>query len=293
MKQYRIGIIGTENYQAKQFTEFFNKAGSDGKFAFPDCHVTLVWGHYPEENEKVVKEWGADKVASGIEEMVENVDAVMVTARDGKFHAEFVRPFIEKGISAFIDKPITTDTKEAEELIALAKQKGVPLCGGSSLRHATQVRELKVAKAEAVDFRGGIVSAPLSFYNDYSGFWFYSSHLAETCMEIFGYNPKSVIATENNQSVYAIVNYDGFSVNCNFVNDSYKSYAGAVYSKEKTVIKEISLDDIFLRECEEFVNMIRTGEMKRSYEDLIKPVYLLSAIKESYESGGKKVDIEK
>ena len=292
MKQYRIGIIGTENYHAKQFTEFFNKVDSDGKLAFPDCHVTLVWGHYPKESESVVTEWGADKVASGIEEMVENVDAVMVTARDGKFHAEFVRPFIEKGIPAFIDKPITTDTKEAEELIALAKEKGVPLCGGSSLRHSKQIAELKKAKEEATLFRGGFVSAPLSFENEYSGFWFYSSHLVEMCLEIFGYNPKSVVATENNQSVYATVNYDGFSVNCNFVNDSYKSYAGAVFSKEKTDMKEVSLDDIFLRECEEFVNMVRTGAMLRSYEDLIKPVYLIDAIKKSYESG-KRVEIDK
>ncbi|MBE5732099.1 MAG: Gfo/Idh/MocA family oxidoreductase [Clostridiales bacterium] len=290
MKKYRIGIIGTENYHAKQFTEFFNKPDKDGNLAFPDCHVTLVWGHYPQESEKVVAECGADKVACGIEEMVENVDAVMVTARDGKFHAEFVRPFIERGIPAFIDKPITTDTQEAEDLIALAKAKGVPLCGGSSLRHSKQVIELKKAKAEASLFRGGFVSAPLSFSNEYSGFWFYSSHLAEMCLEIFGYNPKSVVATENNQSVYATINYDGFSVNCNFVNDSYNSYAGAVFSKEKTDMKEVSLDDIFLCECEEFVNMVRTGEMLRSYEDLIKPVYLLDAIKKSYESG-KKVDV--
>jgi hypothetical protein len=222
--------------------------------------------------------------------MVENVDAVMVTARDGKFHAEFVRPFIEKGIPAFIDKPITTDTKEAEDIIALAKAKGVPLCGGSSLRHSKQVVELKNAKAQATEFRGGFISAPLSFENEYSGFWFYSSHLAEMCLEIFGYNPKSIVATENNKSVYATVNYDGFSVNCNFVNDSYSSYAGAVFSKEKTDIKEVSLDDIFLRECEEFVNMVRTGEMLRSYDHLIKPVYFLDAIKKSYESG-EKVDV--
>ncbi len=164
------------------------------------------------------------------------------------------------------------------------------LCGGSSLRHSQQISELKKAKAEATDLRGGFVSAPIIFKNDYSGFWFYSSHLAEMCLEIFGYDPKSVVATENNQSVYATVNYDGFSVNCNFVNDSYNSYAGAVYSKEKTDMKAVSLDGIFFSECKEFVEMIRCGKMLRSYDDLIKPVYLLDAIKKSYESG-KKVDI--
>ena len=293
MKNFRIGIIGTENWHAKQFTEFFNKPDANGNYAFPSCRVTSVWGMYPEECEKVVKDFGADKVASSIEEMLGEVDAVMVTARDGKFHAQFVRPFIEKGIPAFIDKPITTDIKEAEDLIALAKAKGVPLCGGSSLRHSKEIVELKKARAEmGKELRCGFVSAPLSFQNEYSGFWFYSSHLAEMCLEVFGYNPKSVTATENNQCVYACVNYDGFSVNCNFVNDSYRSYAGMLFSKERTEMQEVTLDDIFFVECKEFVEMITNGTMLRSYEDLIKPVKMLQAIKTAYETG-KKVEIEK
>lgn len=286
MKKYRIGIIGTENYHAKQFTEFFNKPDSEGKLLFPDCHVTLVWGHYPEESEKVVKEWGADAVAKSIEQMVEEVDAVMVTARDGKFHAQFVLPFIEKGIPAFVDKPFTSDISEAERVIALAKQKGVPLCGGSSLRHSEQIVKMKeVKKNMGAELKGGFVSAPLSFENEYGGFWFYSSHLAEMCMEVFGYDPVSVSAVENNKSVYATVNYDGFSVNCNFVNDSYDSYTCAVFAHKSTELTPVSLDGIFLKECKEFVDMIKNGTMLRSYEDLIKPVYLLLAIKEAYTLG--------
>lgn len=287
-KQFRIGIIGAENYHAKEFTGFFNKPDADGNLMYPDCHVTLVYGHYPEENEKLVKEFGADKVAESIEEMVKNVDAVMITARDGKFHAEFARPFIEAGIPAFIDKPFTCDTKEAVELVRLAKEKGVPLCGGSSLKYAEAIQELK-AKVDGLGekTKGGYIAAPLDFASVYSGFWFYASHAAEMCLETFGWAPKSVLATEKNGNVQAIVEYENFSVNCAFVNQNYTTYTGVVFGVSDTERKAVVLDNVFRFECNTFVEMLRSGKMSHSYEELIAPVFFLDAVKRSYETGEK------
>ena len=290
-KQFRIGIVGTENSHAFGFSGIFNQKGENGEFIYPDCHVTLVYGCDAEANARVVNEFGADAVANSIEEMVQSVDAVMITARDGKFHAEFARPFIEAGIPAFIDKPFTCDVQEAVELVRLAKEKGVPLVGGSSLKYADGIQELKKIRDEAVDnVKTGMVSAPLSMHNDYSGFWFYASHLAEMCMEIFGWNPKSVTAIENHDSVSAIVDYDNYAITCNFVNHCYESYSGIVFS-DKAHIKEISLDNILRYECDAFVEMLRTGKMSHSYHELIAPVFFLEAVKRSYETN-KKAEIE-
>ena len=285
---FKIGIIGTENYHAKEFTGYFNKPNENGEYAYPDCHVTLVYGHYPEENERLVKEFGADKIAESIEEMVKNVDAVMITARDGKFHAEFARPFIEAGIPAFIDKPFTCDVEQAIELIKLAKKKNVPLCGGSSLKYAEDIVALKEIKNTLAEkTQGGYISAPVDYESIYSGFWFYASHAAEMCMEVFGWNPKAIVALENNHNVNAIVEYEGYSVACNFINHNYACYSGGVYGENQNEVRFVKLDNVFRSECEAFVEMIHTGKMSRSYEELIAPVLFLDAVKRSYETGEK------
>jgi len=291
-KQYKIGVIGTENFHAKEFTGFFNKPDANGNLMYPDCHVTMVYGHYPEENEKLVKEFNADMVAPNIEEMVKNVDAVMITARDGKFHAEFARPFIEAGIPAFIDKPFTCDVKEAVGLVRLAKEKGVPLVGGSSLKYAEAIQEMK-EKVENLGekTKGGFIAAPLDFSSVYSGFWFYASHAAEMCLETFGWNPKSVYATEKNGNVQAIVEYENYTVTCNFVNQNYTTYTCVVFGVSDTERKAVALDNVFKFECNAFVNMLRKGKMTHTYEELIAPVFFLDAVKRSYETG-KKVEIQ-
>ncbi len=286
MKQFRIGIIGTENSHAYAFSTYFNKPDENGNYRYPDCRVTLVYGHYPEESEKVVREYGADAVAESIEQMVANVDAVMVTARDGKFHYEFVKPFIEAGIPAFVDKPFTVAEQEAIDLVELAKAKKVPLTGGSMLKFSPTIAQLKAKVQElGADLVSGSLSAPLNMDNPYSGFFFYSSHLCEMTLEVFGYRPRSVYAVKHNGgSVCAIVDYGAFSITNHF-NDGAYQYAGSVFGKKEQMVSEVVLDGCGEAECDAFVEMLRTGKMAHSYEELSAPVFYLNAVKESYESG--------
>lgn len=285
MKTIRIGIVGTENSHAHSFTEFFNKPDENGNYRYPGYRVTMVYGHYPESNDYVCG-LGADKVADSLQEMVENVDAVMITARDGKFHYEFAKPFIEAGIPAFIDKPFTVDTKEALELIRLAKEKNVPLCGGSVLKKVGDIQKLKkYAQENETEVRGANLSAPIDMINPYSGFFFYASHLVEMTMEIFGYFPKSVIAVENNNNVSALIDYDTICVTNNFNNKCYNSYYGSIHGLNGSECIKVDISDGFINECDEFVEMLQNGKMSYSYEELAAPVFVMNAIKESYETG--------
>lgn len=282
---FRIGILGTENTHANKFAEFINQPMEDGSFRYPDCKVTCVYGLYPESNEKIAKESNIECIAQSIDEMLDKVDAVMVTARDGIYHYPFAKKFIEKGIPAFIDKPFTVTPDEAIELVNLAKEKKVPLCGGSSLKFAKDIIDIKNRVSSARDtVLSASVSAPIRLYSEYSGFYFYASHLVETTLEIFGYDPISISAVKTQNSVVATVNYKDISISNHF-NERLDKYSVTIHSKEDTEYKKLDLSDCAIGECDAFVEMLRTGKMYNTYKQLIIPVFYMNAIEKAYKSG--------
>lgn len=282
---FRIGILGTENSHANQFAKFINQPLEDGSFRYPDCKVTCVYGLYPESNEKVVKESNIDCIAKSIDEMLDKVDAVMVTARDGIYHFPFAKKFIEKGIPAFIDKPFTVDPDEAIEFINLAKEKGTLLNGGSSLKFSKDIIRLKKL-AQKSEVLNGAVFAPIRLNSEYSGFYFYASHLVEMTLEIFGYNPKSVTAECHEKSITATINYDTFSVTNHF-NERIDKYAVGICTNEGIELCNVDLSDCALGECDAFVQMLRTGKMYNTYEQLVIPVFYMNAVEKAYKTGEK------
>ena len=284
---FRVGILGAENSHAMAFTEIFNGLKPEWADAYPDIRVVAVGGMYPEANRQVFERGGLEMIAERPEDMLGRVDAVMVTARDGRYHAPFARPFIEAGIPAFIDKPFTRDAAEAQALIDLARSKGVPLVGGSSVKLCEGVRTLRETVRSAPEkVLSGDVTAPVSMVNEYGNFWFYAAHLAESCLAIFGSDIQWVWASRHDGGATAVVRYPHFEVT-NHYNEGAYHYAATVTTVEKMYHQPIDINDIYPLECASFAKMLRTGEMNFTYEELAMPVRLLAALDRSMQTGEK------
>lgn len=283
---FKIGIIGTENTHASSFMEIF-KTDS----AYADMQVVCVGGMYEESNKKLQEKYGVE-IINDPEEMVKKVDAVMITCRDGKYHAGYAKPFVKAGKPAFVDKPFTVDAKEAKELIALAKETGALLTGGSSVKNAYDVLMLENAvRTNPKDVRGGTLVAPVNMENEYGGFFFYSSHLAEMCLKVFGGDPIAVIAKSFGENVVALVEYENYTVSLQFVGDSYV-YFGQIVNGNGVYARNIDISLCYRHECDQFAEMLRYGKMAQSYEQLVAPVFLMNAIYQSYTTG-QRVLVEK
>ena len=282
MKTYRIGIIGSENSHARAFAKVFA-----GEPDFQDMKVVAVCGNEGRDKSEQVQEFFPEAVITDRpEEMLGLVDAVMITSRDGKLHYPYAKPFLEAGIPMFMDKPFTVDPSEAVAMVALAKEKGVSLCGGSSLKCCPDIVNMaKTRRALGENLISGYLSAPLQPDSPYSGFYFYASHLVEMCLAVFGWEPEAVTARNRDGQVTAIFHYANFDAVCAYTPGCGRYFVQLTGKKDVLEAKEIDLAPAYRLEAEEFVEMVRTGRMPYGYEQLMEPVFCMNAIEKSYQTG--------
>ena len=285
MKKIRIAFLGTENSHVYCFCRVMC-----GNPAYEDIEIVGAYGPDEEANKQLLDAGYISYFAKTPDEFLGKVDAVVVTARHGDLHYEYAMPYLKAGVHAFIDKPFTVDLAKAEEMFRVAEQTGAHMCGGSSVRFLEEIRPLKrfVEKNKVVC---GHVAAPVDMVNEYGGFYFYSSHLAEMTLRIFGYDPIEVTAQVCNNHVTVLTRYENYIVTNQFVDGCYK-YHGLLINQNGIYERNIDISLIFKHECEEFATMLRTGGMKYSYEQLVAPVYYLNAVYESYMTG-KTVKVKK
>ena len=281
---FRVGIIGSENSHAKAFTDIFNASGK-----YDDIQVVAIYGEEEEASQKISETYNVPIMKP--EEMLGKVDAIMVTSRNGKFHPIYARPFIEQGLPAFLDKPIANDSAEAEAIIALAREKGAPVMGGSSTKAVPDTLALKeiadAAKAEG-KLLGGHVFAPVSMNNAYGNFYFYSSHLAEIMLTIFGYNPIAVQAMKTATGVAGVLEYQDYAVTFSYTEGAYQ-YGATVLTKDGPTQRPIDISGCYAAEVSHFVTMLHTGEVPQCDHDIWFPVKVLNAIEKAYTEGGRVV----
>ncbi len=278
----RIVFLGCENSHADSFLEIIE---NDPKYS--DYEVVGVYSDESEPCEKLAARFGAP-VMKSYDEAVGRVDAVMITARHGKNHYKYAKPYIKSGVPMFIDKPITVDPTEAVEFMKELRDNGVKICGGSSLRHAAEVKALKAGALaeEGGETLGGIVRAPLSSNSEYGGFWFYAQHLVEMVLEVFGKYPRSVAtyAVENRKTV--IFRYEKYDVTGLYTDGSYKYYI-ARFAKDKTIggADVANSSEWMEGEFAEFDALLSGGEQHATYHEFISPVFVMAAIEKSLKSG--------
>ena len=278
---YRIAILGCENSHADAFLEIVLKKG-----IYNDIEVVGVYSDEEEANARMKEKFGV-YCAESYDEFVGKVDGIMITARDGINHYKYAKPYIKSGIPMFIDKPITSDEVEAVEFMKELRDNGCRVVGGSSCVHAELVKQLKKTVEERTLGRvyGGYLRAPVNLVNKYGNFFFYSQHLVQVLLDIFGYYPKSVTALQNDNVVSATVRYEDYDVNAQFIDGSWKYVAtvsadkgfdGGIYAVN---------GELYEPEFAEFYHILTGGEQLQSYREFIAPVAVICAIDRAMKSG--------
>ncbi len=277
---YKVCILGCENTHA----DAFMKAVITDKFA-EEIEFVGVYSDEEAAMQKLNEKYGVYMMKS-YDEMVGKVDGIIVTARHGDNHYKYAKPYMESGIPMFIDKPVTCSEGDALALKADLIKNNIKVFGGSSVPLSEQITEIKEAinSGEFGKIRGGYAVCPVSLVNSYGGFFFYSQHLAQVVCEVFGYSPESVQVIKTETVLTCVIRYQDFDVTVQYPDKADLYYAVAMLEK-KMVGGPIGLAGCYEKEFAEFYNVLKGGDMKMSYDELIAPVFLLNAINRSMESG--------
>jgi len=139
-----------------------------------------------------------------LEDMLDLVDAAIVHSADWDSHLDRARPFIEAGKPVYIDKPVVANLRDLNELLNLEAKHGTLIMGGSSLRWAAEVQELRDRVAERGEVVSAFGSGPGDFFN-------YGIHTIEMLGGLLGSGVRSVtwVASRGTTDVFHAAYSDG------------------------------------------------------------------------------------
>ena len=272
----RIGIVGTESSHAKGFLKF-------KEYMPEDVVITSVLEDGDGTGESLAKEIGIPYVVYAIQEMLIYVDAVMIFYRSVGKHYKFAKFLLNEGKSVWLDKPFTETVYQARELFVLAKEKGLTIDGGSTLRFCADVQKFSALIQKEEHLFSGNFNYPGMTESPYGGLMFYGPHSLTLLVKLFGTDVISLFAMKHNKELLLSVRYEQFVVSVHIV-DEFEHVYGEIYTPQDIIRKQFNFVDIYRKGLLHFCELLNKRECGE-YELLVLPVALLRAVYRSLESG--------
>ena len=142
MREVKVGVVGLGRFgrlHARVLSEL------------PNCQVSALCEVHEPNLERCGKEYGVTALYTDLETMLasEDLDAVDVVT-DEPAHGEQARLCLEHGKAVFVEKPLATDGDDAEAVVKLSRDAGLPVVVGNisrfDARYAALRRELEAGK---------------------------------------------------------------------------------------------------------------------------------------------------
>src|SRR6266576_2665019 len=188
----RIGIIGCDTSHVIAFIETLNNPAAKGHV--PGGKVVAAYrGGSPDIPDstsrldgytKTLQEKYGVRMYDTIEELCQDVDAVLLESLDGRPKLEQVKPVLKARKPVFLDKPMAGSLRDVLEIFRLAEKAKVPLFTSSSLRFAKDTQAVRngsigrVRYAETYD--------PCEIEPHHPDLYWYGVHGVESLFTIMG-----------------------------------------------------------------------------------------------------------
>jgi hypothetical protein len=241
---------------------------------------------------KTAQEKYGVKIYDSIEELAQNVDAILILSVDGRPHLDQFRRTLAAKKPVFIDKPLAGSLKDAVEIARLAREAKVPVFSSSSLRYAPDSPARKIEKGTQVF--SAFSFGPAELEPHHPDMYWYGIHATEALYTVLGTGCEKVVRTHTATTDVITGTWSDGRVgtmqgNRNAAGKGFGGYGvtvitskGAVSGGEKHSYKPLA---------EDYVKFFQTGLSPVPLETTIEIMAFMEAADESKRRGGAPVSI--
>src|SRR6266576_6131227 len=290
----RIGIIGCDTSHVIAFIETLNNPAAKGHV--PGGKVVAAYrGGSPdipdsasrlEGYTKTLQEKYGVRMCDSIEELCQNVDAVLLESLDGRPKLEQVKPVLKARKPVFLDKPMAGSFRDVLEIFRLAEKAKVPLFTSSSLRFAKDTQAVRNGSIGRV--RYAETYGPCEIESHHPDLYWYGVHAVESLFTIMGTGCATVQRGKTADGKIEVTGtWEGGRKGV-FRED--KNFHGSAEG-EKDETKAGSFDG-YVPLVAESIKFFQTGGAPVTPEETIEIFAFMEAADESKQQGGAPVKIK-
>ena len=197
----KIGIIGCDTSHVTAFTETLNDPTAKGHVAGGRVVGAFKGGSsdIPESANrldqitKTIHEKYGVKMYDRIEELCQNVDAVLLESLDGRPKLEQIKPVLAARKPVFVDKPMAGSLHDVIEMFKLAQKAKVPIFSSSSLRFSSNNQAIHNGSIGKVNYAE--TYGPCELEPHHPDLFWYGIHGVEALYTVMGTGCKTVQRT--------------------------------------------------------------------------------------------------
>ena len=271
----RIGMVDLDTSHPAAWIKVIRELNVDA-----DVVAVADGGTVYEEGyaKNLAAENNVEKACETLEEMIDLVDVAFIQGCSWDVHVERARPFIKAGKGVLLDKPMVGNLKDLNTILEW-HAKGARITGGSSLRYAPEVRELKDKIQPAEKILSIFASTSLDDFN-------YASHAVEMVGGLLGKGAVSAQYLGSNVTDLFRIEYDsGIQVILQVKSPAHHFFMAVTTNKDIYPIR-IDASGIYKALLERAIPYFQGKENAvRPFEELAESIRILLACKKAKETG--------
>jgi predicted dehydrogenase len=295
----RVGLVGCDTSHVAQFTMRLNHVEIEEEQWVDGLKVVAAWpGTSAVAEQQRIDEytaklagWGVE-IVDTLEQMLTKIDCVMIESNDGSVHLKLARPFIEAGMTTYIDKPFASSYADAVKLVDLAEKHNVSLFSSSSLRYAPEVQDFHAQAAEHGSVVGAAAWSPSSLHPRNPGMFHYGIHGVETLYAVMGPGCEAVWCVfEEAAEVTVGLWGDGRIGTMRGTRAGAHDYGFQAWCQSKVVMSGVSVGMIYRELLKRVATFFETGVSPLPIEETLEIAAFIEGALLSAQASGKRVEL--